>query len=300
MVKQLVMIFCVPIAHVPGIILAVRPSVEIPQGKQWNYDRFGCQMVDTTFHAVRHHGYISTRAIGKSSTRSGHQSDVLRSQRCSHLPTINLTETAHNTIDAGSTNTYPSCENSGHRWICPNADGGKTPNVVVYQEEGNFTADKNNHNYLQVTTPDDTPIPIFIVVCDTTGAGWAFPCSDQNTGSTILSADVNAHVPTSLDSSTVTETIIKEDWLSGDTQGDIPLPDGVKNTGLLPALSGHLEYTYLNDTVNQLGVQALEPYTLAIGGFLILPSLVLIGISSSGQRGPLVMRMPWSRLGASS
>ena len=61
------------------------------------------------------------------------------------------------------------------------------------------------------------------------------------------------------------------------SNADAPLDPAVKNTGLLPPLSGHLEYTYLNDTVNQPGVAKLEPFTLEIGFALITPALVLIG-----------------------
>ena len=185
-------------------------------GKQLSYDRFGCQMIDTKFTSWQtlsgdaNSGKLSGsgwNAIGAALNPTNYDPNGAL-----YLPSISLTAAD---IEAGSTTTYPICD-SNHRWICESGSGGATPYVVVYQYEGNFTADTNNKNYQEETTPSDTPVPIFNVVCDSTGAGWAFPCSDQTNFSHITNYNVTANVFESLDSGQVSEPIIVGDWFSGD------------------------------------------------------------------------------------
>jgi hypothetical protein len=80
----------------------------------------------------------------------------------------------------------------------------------------------------------------------------------------------------SLDNGQVNEDFISHDWLSGNANQKADLADNVQE-GVLNLLSGHLVYTYLNDTVNQAGIQKLFPITLGIGFVLIVPSIILIG-----------------------
>jgi hypothetical protein len=204
------------------------------------------------------------------------------------LPTLNLRDG-----DIDPSQTRPVCS-ANNRWSCSNASGGQ-PSIVVHQYQGNFTKNKDGTEVTMPTggpnqvheqngtiwkgkkgwTPGSQPVPIFWVVCDDVGGGWAFPCSDQNASSNMpfITTEKNSQ---SLDNGQVSEEFIKSDWLSGDanpsTDGSVYAP-AVKNV----VQPGHLEYTYLNDTVDQSGIQKLSPYMLALGFALIAPVLVLIG-----------------------
>ncbi|HEX3642945.1 MAG TPA: hypothetical protein VHV10_16800, partial [Ktedonobacteraceae bacterium] len=80
----------------------------------------------------------------------------------------------------------------------------------------------------------------------------------------------------SLDNGQVSPGFIVKDWFSGNADGttDKKPPANSQQVSTQP---GHLVYTYLNDTVNQPGVQTLLPITLGIGFAFISPVLVLIG-----------------------
>lgn len=144
----------------------------------------------------------------------------------------------------------------------------------MYQDEGNFAIKKDK---TQVTTPGDTSIPIFWVVCDKIDGGWAFPCSDstQSRNMPFISPESQTQ---SLDNGQINEGMIATDWLSGDAPTAAGTPDANKhapNPGT--SISGHLVYTPPQDTIDQPGVQTLFPITLAVGFVLISPVFLFIG-----------------------
>ncbi|HEX3640794.1 MAG TPA: hypothetical protein VHV10_05850, partial [Ktedonobacteraceae bacterium] len=254
-------------------------------GKQLAYDRFGCQMLKDKFTIESKKDAKIVKQKQKALTPSV---DGIAINPTAYNPNgaLYLLTASYNsngagkvTIDAGSTAVRPTCDTTINRWTCA-AQDGVIPNVVIVRHMGNFAKkDKGN----QITTVKrDAPVPVFLALCDKVDGGWAFPCSDQEANSSMpfISTDDTTQ---SLDHGMVTEGMIKIDWLSGhsDPTVDDPLPGKPRPGKSRPAVSGdtpgHLEYTYLKDTINQPGVMKLFPYTMGLGFAFISPVLVLIG-----------------------
>jgi hypothetical protein len=199
------------------------------------------------------------------------------------------------------TGTEPECDASGH-WSCKNS-----ANIIIYQYNGSLTqsTDASHVGFYEEAVPHYTSdqftqkvglsvgqgnqawkpgsayVPVYWVVCGSNG-GWAFPCSDpaSSTNLPVITTENNSQ---SLTGNAVAEGIIVKDWLSGNANlnadnNHITLdPHTSQPIAPQPSSSGHLVYTYLNDTVYQPGIQILFGYSMALGFVLITPVLILIG-----------------------
>jgi hypothetical protein len=234
-----------------------------PSGKRLDFDRFGCQMVDNNFDF---NGDAKTVPFIASLKGVAINPTAYDPNGAVYVPTTFLYT---GDILPRSTQNRPVC-GSNNRWSCANSNGS-TPNLVVYQAEGNFVIQKGQRQIVTI----GSNVPVFWIVCDDVGGGWAFPCSDT-TASNSMPFISTEDKTQSLDNGKVSEGFIKNDWLSGNAN---PASDGPSNSAQIRSFSqsGHLEYTYQKDTISQPGIQKLFPYMVGIGFILITPVIVMIG-----------------------
>lgn len=250
-----------------------------PTGKMLEYNRFGCQIINQDMRdGGKNQDYDDN--VGKGlewdhfwdSTGVAINPTAYDPTGALYLPTTLLRNDNKNIQPSRN---RPTC--SANRWQCGNENGGQD-SIVIQLEQGNLTQDPKSpqdadgHGRLNmVTAPNGHQVPVFWVVCNAVGGGWAFPCSDTTASKNmpIFTVEENSQ---SLDNGRVNEGFIKTDWFSGnyDTTAD-------PATGAKTQEPGHLVYTYQGDTIDQAQIKQLVPIMLGAGYALMTPILILIG-----------------------
>jgi hypothetical protein len=297
---------------VPG--QGIGPECGSANGSQRVYDRFACQATSDTTSTLEDANWKQPSAGEVSanwnedrwwwSTGIYFNPSAYDPNGALYLPTANL-----RAADIEPSSDTPSCNTSGH-WSCPNYS-----NIIIYQYSGgisqdntswdplkgmyeevvpNYAPDQFTEEYGMSGGPNATgngntvwrsgsaPVPVYWVVCGAQ-SGWAFPCSDPD--SPMNAPFITTGSSQSLTANQINEKEIVKDWLSGnaDPSADqypvTPTSTATPTSASPPppAEPGHLVYTYLNDTVQQPGLQTLQPYMLGLGLLLLSPILVLIG-----------------------
>jgi hypothetical protein len=235
-----------------------------PAGKQLNFDRFSCQMVNTS---------LKITIADESSIENEWNTTGVAINPTAYDPNGALY------LPASKDTAYappPTC-GSNQFWSCAPKEG-VIPSLVVYQANFNFSIQDGQKQLAPLVVPFGSSIPALFIQCSPSDGGWAFPCSDQDAtknyggGMPMISGENKTQ---SLDHGQVSENFIANDWLSGNAKSEADEDDNPRTRDL--PQSGHLVHTYLKDTVAQSGIQKLSPYMLALGFALILPVLVLIG-----------------------
>jgi len=256
-----------------------------PGGNKWEYNKFACQIINADLrYGGKNTKYDKNHGWDRwwDSTGVAINPTAYDPSGALYLPTT-LLHTGKDKDSIQPTRDRPKC-NSNSRWGCSSSDGSEEQ-VIILSEEASFArwhlvfpSDSSLDRYaLASVPPNNRHVPILWVACSSQNSGWAFPCSDTKPsteyGGNMPFISTESHTQ-SLDNGQVNAKFIARDWFSGnyDSTMDSQLQPGDKTVE-----PGHLEYTYLLDTVKQPGITKLFPYTLGMGYILLAPVIVLIG-----------------------